>query len=63
MPFFKVRVNVFVPVPPTDVFTSTPGPVRWKSWLDDLSATTIFALPAFVGFASLIVKPGPTLPL
>ena len=59
-----MTVNVFVPVPETLVFTLTPGPVRWKSWIADLSSTTSLILPAFVGFvAILIVKPGPTVPL
>jgi uncharacterized protein YqfA (UPF0365 family) len=64
VPFFSVTVKVFVPVPDTLVFTFTPGPVRWKLWIEALSATTSLILPALVGFfVSLIVKPGPTVPL
>jgi hypothetical protein len=61
VPFSSVTVNVFDPVAATLVLTFTPGPVRWKSWIEDLSATTSLIVPAFVGFfASVIVKPGPT---
>src|SRR5262245_33174787 len=47
----------------------TPGPVRWKLWMFDLSLTVIAYLPGLsvVTFAEpflrLIVKPGPTLPV
>src|SRR6185436_14627786 len=64
VPFFRVTVNVFVPVAPTLVMTLTPGPVRWKLCWPDLSATTSLIFPALVGFfAIVIVKPGPTVPL
>src|SRR5262249_37286001 len=64
VPFFNVIVNVFVPVPETLVLTLTPGPVRWKSWIDDLSLTTSMIFPGFVGFFAIeMVKPGPTVPL
>src|SRR4029077_4236508 len=64
VPFLRVTVNVFVPMADTEVFTLTPGPVRWKLWMLDLSATTMLTLPACVGFfAIVIVKPGPTVPL
>ena len=57
-------MKVFVPVPLTLVFTFTPGPVRWKSWIDALSATTSLIVPALVGFLLIvIVNPGPTVPL
>ena len=57
-------MNVFVPVAETLVFTLTPGPVRWKLWIDDLSSTTSLIVPAFVGFFAIVmVKPGPTVPL
>jgi hypothetical protein len=29
-PGFRVILNVFDPVAATDVFTLTPGPLRWK---------------------------------
>ena len=59
----------FVPVAATDVITLlTPGPVRWKSWMLDLSLTVIVNEPAFSVLTGLpldvsaIVKPGPTVP-
>ena len=55
-----------MPVDGTLVFLFTPGPVRWKLWMFDLSDTLIvydparrlvtFELPFFMP----IVKPGPT---
>src|SRR5688572_25554948 len=64
VPFFSVTVNVFVPWKPTEVFTLTPGPERWKLWKSDLSDTVSLTFPAFVGFFAIVmVKPGPTVPL
>ena len=38
VPFFKVTVTVLVPEKATPVISLfTPGPVRWKLWIDDLS--------------------------
>ena len=57
-------VNVFVPWKATEVLTLTPGPVRWKLWMADLSDTVSLIFPAFVGFFAIVmVKPGPTVPL
>ena len=50
LPFLRVIANVFVPTAGTLVFTFTPGPVRWKLWMLDLSLTTSLYFPAFVGF-------------
>jgi hypothetical protein len=34
VPFFSFTVHFVVPVPVTLVLLLTPGPVRWKSWID-----------------------------
>src|SRR5205809_4935643 len=66
VPFFSVTVHCVVPVEPTPVFLFTPGPVRWKLWMPDLSATVIVYLPAlsvvtfFEPFLRLMLKAGPT---
>src|SRR4051812_17568308 len=69
LPFFKVNVHVDAPVLPTDVDLFTPGPLRWKLWIDDLSEIlkTYFPALSFVTFAvpflRVIVNPGPTVPV
>src|SRR3954452_24712144 len=64
VPFFNFTVHFVVPVPATLVFLSTPGPVRWKSWIDARSRMVITYVPAFTVFLFIeIVKPGPTLPV
>src|SRR5689334_4786597 len=46
----------------------TPGPLRWKSWIGDLSETSNRYVPAFSDvillppLVSEMVKPGPTEP-
>src|SRR3954471_11797810 len=63
VPFFNFTVHFVVPVPLTLVFLSTPGPVRWKSWIDARSWIVIAYVPAFTAFLFIvIVKPGPTVP-
>src|SRR3954452_4479063 len=64
VPFFNLSVHFVVPVPLTLVFLSTPGPVRWKSWIDARSWMVIAYVPAFTLFLFIvIVKPGPTVPV
>src|ERR671934_2000662 len=69
VPFFSVTVHVNVPFAPTPVFLLMPGPVRWKLWMFDRSLITILYLPALtlltfvVPFLSVIVKPGPSVPV
>src|SRR5258708_29760547 len=64
VPFFNFTVHLVVPVPVTLVFLLTPGPVRWKSWIDARSWMVIAYVPAFtVCLFILIVKPGPTVPV
>src|SRR5688572_30552287 len=60
----------FVPVKSTPVRTRlTPGPLRWKLWLDERSVILNRWVPALSRLTflppdlSVIVKPGPTLPL
>ena len=66
MPGLRVTVHVVVVLPPTDVFLLTPGPKRWKLWIEDLSSTLIVYLPLASFFTALpaevlrvIVKLGP----
>jgi hypothetical protein len=47
VPFFRTTFQVKVPLPPVEVFLSTPGPLRWKLWSDAVSLTTIVYVPAF----------------
>jgi len=42
----SVTVHVTVPLNATPVLRLTPGPTRWKSWLDERSRTVIAYLPA-----------------
>ena len=70
VPFFSLTVTVFVPLNGVVViFLFTPGPVRWKSWMFDLSLTVILYEPALsvftlaVPFLRVMVKPGPTVPV
>jgi hypothetical protein len=46
VPGLSVMLNVLTPSFGTDVCTLTPGPVRWKSWTSDSSATTSLTAPA-----------------
>ncbi len=68
-PFFSVSVHVVEPLNVTDVFLFTPGPVRWKLWIFDLSAIlkTYFPALSLLTFlppwVSEIVNPGPTVPV
>src|SRR5207244_7049190 len=42
----------------------TPGPLRWKLWIDERSRMMITYLPAFTVFLFIvIVKPGPSVPI
>ena len=67
-PLLSFTVQETVPVKATSVVLSTPGPVRWKSWMELLSFTVILYVPglsvftAAPSFVRLIVKPGPTVP-
>src|SRR3954471_11454800 len=64
VPFFSFTVHFVVPVPGTLVFLLTPGPVRWKSWIDARSRMVIVYVPALTVFLFIvIVKPGPTVPV
>src|SRR3954451_4577696 len=64
VPFFNLTIHFVVPLPLTLVFLSTPGPVRWKSWIDARSWMVIAYVPAFTDFLLIeIVKPGPTVPV
>src|SRR5207237_9671320 len=73
LPFFSATVTVFLPwnEVAVSVFSNLP-PVsrsRVKLWIGDLSVTTKVYFPAlsvvtfFVPFFSVIVKPGPTVPM
>src|SRR6476646_4085939 len=61
VPFFRVTFHVYVLTAETLVFLSTPGPVRWKLWMLDLSLTVIVYVPCGTDFLLIvIVKPGPS---
>ena len=68
-PFVNVTSQVSLPVPGTLVASSTPGPWRWKSWIEAISVTSIVYAPGasvVTGVppcVSEIVKPGPTVAL
>ena len=47
----SVRFQVKVPVPETDVFLFTPGPVMCQLWALDLSWIANVTLPALTDFA------------
>jgi hypothetical protein len=65
----KLSVQVTTVVSDTSVIWSTPGPVRWKLWLAELSWTSTSYVPGsrFVTGCPLkvseIVKFGPTVPI
>src|SRR3989440_12695495 len=64
VPFFSFTVHFVVPVPVTLVVLSTPGPVRWKSWIDARSWMVITYIPALTVCLFIeMVKPGPTVPV
>src|SRR4051812_36756225 len=64
VPFFNFTVHFVVPVPGTLVCLLTPGPDRWKSWIDARSWMVITYVPDFTVFLFMvIVKPGPTVPV
>src|SRR6266478_4796763 len=64
MPFVNLPVHVFVPTQGVLVSLFTPGPVRWKLWMFDLSWMTMVYVPAFTVFLLIvIVKPGPSVPI
>ena len=57
-------VHVVSPLNETPVFLFSPGPKRWKLWIEALSSTLILYVPALIAFRSLpafstsIEKPG-----
>src|SRR5262245_61299918 len=69
LPFFRVTVHVELPVFGVLVLLFTPGPLRWKLWRFDLSLILNVYVPAFSFLTaalpcfSVIVKPGPTVPV
>jgi hypothetical protein len=46
VPATSVTFHVAIPMNETVVVWSTPGPLRWKLWLDDWSLTVIVYDPA-----------------
>jgi hypothetical protein len=66
-PGWRSTVHVVEPTKSTVVERSTPGPVRWKSWLADWSVTSIVYVPGVSSvtgdppLVSEMVNPGPTL--
>src|SRR5712691_5458857 len=70
VPGLSLTVHVWLPVNGTVVFLLTPGPKRWKLWIEDLSSTRIVYVPALSVFTTLpaedltaTVKPGPEMPV
>src|SRR6266550_2868972 len=64
MPFFSLTVHFVVRTAGTLVVLLTPGPVRWKLWIDERSRMMTTYLPAFTVFLFMvIVKPGPSVPI
>ena len=70
VPFLALKDQVDFPFLPTTVFLLTPGPIRWKLWIPDLSEIEkVYFVPALTlrtafparSFSEM-VNPGPTEP-
>src|SRR4051812_31689672 len=69
VPGSSFTVTLLSPLNDTSVTSSsTPGPIRWKLWMSDLSSTFSVYVPAFTDSASSplcftsMSNPGPTSP-